>query len=137
MSGEHNEGEHGVQPTLVLYNNDKYSFWEVWIDAKGATEVMVQYGVGTIEQSGYIGERLTWKSDQEPSIVALENAIAAARDGETVPIESPVRASKSNGMMKNAVKIWQGQLKTIKHYVESSIGKVVEPGCWTSPLQRP
>ena len=29
--------------------------------------------------------------------MALKNSTAAARAGETVPIESPVRASKSNG----------------------------------------
>ena len=86
MSGEHNEGEHGMQPALVLYDDDKDRFWAVGIDAKGATEAMVQYGVGTIEQSGYIGEKLTLKSDQEPSIVALKKAIAAARVGETVPV---------------------------------------------------
>ena len=117
-----------MQPALVLYDDDKDSFWAFGIDAKGATEAMVQYGVGTIEQSGYIGERLTFKSDQEPSIVALKNTVAAARVGETVPIESPVRASKSNGMMENAVSIWQWQLRTIKHLVESRNGKVVEPG---------
>ena len=108
MSREHNEGEHDMQPALILYDDDKDSFWAVGIDAKGATEAMVQYGVGTIEQSGYIGEKLTFKSDQEPSIVALKNATAAARVGETVPIESTARASKSNGTMENAVKIWQG-----------------------------
>ena len=62
--------------------------------------MMVEYGVGIIEESGYIGENITFKSDQEPSVVALKNAIAAATVGETVPIESPVRASKSNGMME-------------------------------------
>ena len=56
ISGEHNEGEHGMQPALILYDDDKDSFWAVGIDAKGATEAMVQYGVGLIEQSGYIGE---------------------------------------------------------------------------------
>ena len=60
--------------------------------------------------------------------MALKAAIAASRISETVPIESPVRASKSNGMMENAVKIWQGQLRTIKHFVESRVGKPIEPG---------
>ena len=105
MSGGHNEGEHGMQPALVLYDDDRDSCWAVGVDAKGAIGATVQYGIGTIEQSGYIGEKLILKSDQEPSIVALKNATAAARVGETVPIESPVRASKSNGMMENAVKI--------------------------------
>ena len=43
---------------------------------------MVKYGVGIIEESGYIGEKITFKSDQEPSIVALKNAISAARGSE-------------------------------------------------------
>ena len=45
-----------MQPALIMYDDDKDSFWAVGIDAKGATEAMVQYGVGVIEQSGYIGE---------------------------------------------------------------------------------
>ena len=58
----------------------------------------------------------------------LKSSIAAARVGETVPIESPARASKSNGMMEHAIHIWQGELRTIKHDVESRIGKRIEPG---------
>ena len=60
MSGEHNEGEHGMQPALILYDDDTDSFWAVGIDVKGATEAMVQYSFGTIEQSGYIGNKLTF-----------------------------------------------------------------------------
>ena len=48
MSGEHNEGEHGMQPALVLYDDDKDSFWAVGTDAKGATAAMMHYGVGMI-----------------------------------------------------------------------------------------
>ena len=33
---------------------------------------MVKYGVGIIEESGYMGEKMTSKSDQEPSILALK-----------------------------------------------------------------
>ena len=41
MSGEHDEGEQGMQPALIMYDDDKDSFWAVGIDAKGATEAMV------------------------------------------------------------------------------------------------
>ena len=123
MGGEYNEQEEGMQASLVMYDDDKESFWAIGVNEKGATETMVKYGVGTIELSGYNGEKISFKSDQEPSIVALKSAIAATRVGETVPLESPERASKSNGMMENCVKIWQGQLRTIKHYVESRLGK--------------
>ena len=52
MSGEHNERELGMPAALVLCDDDRDSFWVVGIDAKGAVEAMVQYGVGSIEQSG-------------------------------------------------------------------------------------
>ena len=54
MSGKHNEGEHGMHPTSVLYDDDQVSSWAVAVDEKGATDAMVEYGFGTIEQSGYI-----------------------------------------------------------------------------------
>ena len=128
MGGEYNEAEDDMQASLVMYDGDKDSFGAVGVEQKGATEPMVKYGVGTLEQSGYNGEKSTFKSDQEPSIVALKSSIAASRIGETVPIESPVRASKSNGRMENAVKIWQGQLRTIKHFDESRLGIRIAPG---------
>ena len=71
---------------------------------------------------------MTFKCDQEPSIVAFKNAISAARVGETMPIESPVRAFKSNGIMEHALNSWQGQLRTVKHDVESRLGTHIELG---------
>ena len=67
------------------------------------------------------------KSDNEDAIIALQKAIAAMRSGETVLIHSPVRSSQSNGRMENAVRRWQGQLRTIKHFVESRIKRKI-PG---------
>ena len=128
MGGTYDEAEDGMQASLVMYDDDKESFWAVGADEKGATDAMVKFTVGTIDQSGYVGQKLTFKSDQEPSIVALKKSTAATRVGETAFIESPVRSSKSNGMMENAVNIWQGQLRTIKHYVESRLGIRIEPG---------
>ena len=58
-------------------------------------------------------KEITMKTDQEPSVIALKRPVAAARSGETVPIESPVRASQSNGRMENAIGVWQGQFRTI------------------------
>ena len=79
-----------------------------------------------LDQSGHEGEKVTFETDQEPSIVALKKAVSAARMGETVPIESPVRSSKINGMMQGAIRIWQGQLQTIKHYTEAKMKRRIE-----------
>ena len=87
---------------------------------------IVKYFKEVLDKSGYEGEKVTLKSDQEVSIVALKRAVAAARSGEAAPIESPVRSSQSNGRMEGAVGIWQGQVRTIKHYTESQLGKRIQ-----------
>ena len=120
------EAEEGMQPTLIMYDDDKRSFWALGVRRKGVSDSVVKFCVDKMDDSGYRGEKLTFKTDQEPSIVALKKAIAVARMGETVPIESPVRASQSNGMMEGAVKIWQDQLRTIKHHVEFRLRKQIE-----------
>ena len=90
------------------------------------TEGIFKYVAGILDQSGYRGQKLTMKSDQDTGILALKKAVAAERVGETFPIESPVRASKSNGRMEHAVKIRQEQLRTLKHDVESRFKKWIE-----------
>ena len=77
-------------------------FWAIETRTKTVTEPLVKYFKDILEQSGYIGEKITMKSDQEPSVVALKRAVTAARTGETVPIEPPARASESNGHMESA-----------------------------------
>ena len=120
------EAEVDMQPTLIIHDDDKDFFWAFGIEQKGVTEGIVKYVAGILGQSGYQGEKSTMKSNQEPSILALEKAVSAERVGESVPVESPVRALKSNGKIENAVKIWQEQLRTIKHDVESSFKKWIE-----------
>ena len=75
-----------MQPTLVMYDDDKQSFWALGVRQKGANDATVKYCVETIDQSAYRGEKVTFKTDQEPSILALKKAVSAARVGETVPI---------------------------------------------------
>ena len=80
------EKEEYMQPSLVMFDDDKESFWAIGVESKGATEQVVKYVKGILDQSGYEGQKIAFKTDQEPAIVALKRAIAAARNGETVPI---------------------------------------------------
>ena len=121
------EAEVGMQPCLVCYDQSKDAFWAMGVDAKGPTPTVVKWMVERINMSGYRGEQLTMKSDNEDSVIALQKATAAMRSGETVLIHSPVRSSKSNGRMENSVRRWQGQLRTIKHFTESRIKRKIPP----------
>ena len=88
-----------MQPSLVMHDDGKKAFWAIGVAAKEVSEPIVEWVKGILDQSGYGGEKSTFKTDQEPSIVALKKAVPVARMGETVPIESPVRVWKSPGMM--------------------------------------
>ena len=109
------EAEPGMQPCLICYDDDKDAFWALAVKEKGPSRVVVRWEVGKINDCGYSGEAITMKNDNEASLVAVTKSVAAMRAGETVMINSPVRASKSNGKMERAVRKWQGQLRTTKH----------------------
>ena len=99
--GSEEAGE-DMQSSFVMYDDDEKAFCVASMQSKAVTETI-------FDQSGYKCEKLCFKSDQAMIIVALKRAVAAARTEETVPIESPVRASKSNGMMESAIGIWQSE----------------------------
>ena len=75
------EAEESMQPSLVMYDDDKRAFWAIGVDRKGPSEPIVKYVKDVLDQSGYEGQKITFKTDQEPSIVALKRAVAAARNG--------------------------------------------------------
>ena len=73
-------------PILVAYDDVKGAFWTLKVPAKGPTESVVKWCCSKLEDSGYAGSEVTVKTDQEEFIIALRTAIAAARIGETVPM---------------------------------------------------
>ena len=79
------EAEEGMQPTLVMYDDDKQSFWALSVRQKGTNDAAVKYCVETIDQLGYRGEKVTFKIDQELSILALKKAVSAARVARPCP----------------------------------------------------
>ena len=109
------EESEGTMPILVVYDELREGFWALDADKKGANSEVIKWCCDTLEDSGYLGADVTVKSDQEPAIAAVRKGIAVNRVGNTVPLNSPVRCSKSNGRVENAVKRFQGHLRVLKH----------------------
>ena len=63
------------------------------------------------------------KSDNEPAIVALKQAVKAERPEEIIMEESPVGESASNGEVENAIKQVEGQFRTFKSCLEEKLGR--------------
>ena len=49
------EAEESMQPTLVIYDDDKMSFWALGGDQNGVTGGIVKCVAGVLDQSGYQG----------------------------------------------------------------------------------
>ena len=72
--------EHRTKPLWVLEADHKR------VDSSIAADLLV----GKLKVAGYGGVKVTLKSDNEASIIALEMAIAVRRKAEAALIESPV-----------------------------------------------
>ena len=114
-----------LAPILLGYDDSTKSTWTMRVDHKGPTEGSVKWMTGKIEAAGHAGQKITMKSDQEDAIMALKKAIAVRRQANTAMIESPVRESKSNGRVEGAIKIWQGQYRTLRHQAETRMRKKI------------
>ena len=71
-------------------------------------------------------KRVILKSDQEPSIVALCDALKNGWHGEIVPEASPKGETKSNGEVERAVQSVHGLPRTHKDFLEQQSGITLE-----------
>ena len=61
------------------------------------------------------------KADQEAAIADVQRQVVAVRSGETVPMNSPVDESQSNGRVENAVQRVQNLIRTLKDALEKRL----------------
>ena len=101
------ESEDGVAPILIAFYNHSGAIWTLQADKKGVeSSIGVDWLTSKLDMAGYAGIKITIRSDQDPSIKAVKNAVAIKRAAVTAMIESPVRESKSNGRIEREVRTW-------------------------------
>ena len=81
--------------------------------------------MGALEEAGYGGTRVPIKSDQEEAIVSLKKAVCLARKADTARIESPVRASQSNGKAERANRTRRNKVCVLRIHLEKRIGEKI------------
>lgn len=67
-------------------------------------------------------QTIKFQSDQETSIVALQHEAQRVRSGFSIPVNSPVGGSASNGRVENAIRRVQDKVRTLEAHVEGEIG---------------
>ena len=113
---ENRATEQGM-PILVMKNTaDKWTSAFV-VPQKGSNEYAIKAVAREIQNAGH--NRIIIKSDQEPAVKELVNAVKRER-AEKIELESfteeesPVGESSSNGMVERAIQDVQGQMRTMK-----------------------
>lgn len=116
------EIEERTKPALVAVDRISRAIWALEVDGKGIdTGASVERFDEKPNMAGYSGVRVTPRSDQEPAIWALKNALAQLRKAETAFIESPVRESKSNGLVERVIRHWRDQYRTLRDFLGYSM----------------
>ena len=126
------ESEHGkeTQSTtsmtiMVMLETLCKSIWAYAIEGKGAISVdwLAQQVVEDIETVGLAEERIITKTDQEASIIQLQQEVARRRKDTGTALEnSRVGDSDSNGRIERAMREVKGLIRTLRCWVEMKTG---------------
>ena len=121
LGSEGDEDSAHSSPYLVLYDSASEALYAVAVKDKTAQLWVVEYVTRVINELGYGSTRIALKIDRALELQDLRKLVAARRAAPTVPLDVPVRESKANGAVENAVRRWQGQFRTIKSHVEAEL----------------
>ena len=112
------------EPILVIVDSKSKATFAHVVDHKGASDAWVaKRVVADIEDLGHKEVMITMKSDQEPSMIELQREVTRLRGAGTVPENSPVGESASNGMVERHIQRVQGQARTLMDGLEAKIQK--------------
>ena len=104
-------------PNLAVVCSITRMCFSIPVLKKGADEHTVRMLQNALYKLGH--HRVVFKSDQEPSIVALKHRVAKETpDREFVMEESPVGDSQSDGLVENSIREIQKQARILKLDIE-------------------
>jgi len=95
------------------------------VPSKGNDKYAIKRLKKDIELLGY--KKIILKSDNEPSIISLKQAVKDSMNVEIILEESPVGDHQANGEVENAIKRCAGQFRTLKEVTETRYGKRIAP----------
>ena len=110
---EYNNNDEGQVPTLT------YSVPHTGV--LGEAEWVPNQKLKDINNMGYKDVAIQIKSDQEPSIVTVQEYMRFRRDSPIVPTNSPVGESECNGRAENAIRRVKEKTRTLMAQIEEGI----------------
>ena len=121
MGDQQGKEEEKGMPMLVLKDRRTKVLWARVVPAKGVNAHAVKQLAKQIALLGH--KRILFKSDGEPAIKALKEAVKNELCIDVIPEESSVGNHAANGDAESTVRQVQGQIRTMKDALESRYGE--------------
>ena len=121
MTEKQDKEEEKGNPIIVMKDRSTKMTWAHVLSKKGKDPYAIKRISKNVSLLGY--KRTVFKSDGEPAIVALKEAVKAEQDTELICEESPVGEHQSNGEIEATIRQVQGQIRTMKDALETRIGE--------------
>ena len=122
LGSEVDEESAHSSPYLIVFDNASEALYALAVPDKACHAWVVEYVYKIVDELGYGGTRIALKSDNAKELMEIRRHVSAKRSAPTVPLHSPVRESKGNGAVENAVRRWQGQFRTLKNQLDTELG---------------
>ncbi len=106
----------------VMKDDDTKAIKAHAVPHKGNVAWVAEMLAKDIEDMGH-SKRIIVKSDQEPALKDLVDALKRERESETIIENSKVKDSQSNGTIERAVQEHEGITRTMKLALERRLGK--------------
>ena len=101
LGSERDTEETPERPFLILHDSRSESLYCIPVQSKETTEWVVLCVKAIVDELGYAGLRIGFKSDNARELLALRRRLSELRTAEAVPIQVPVRVSQSNGAVES------------------------------------
>ena len=116
--------ENGMRPILVVHDSRSSAVFAHDVHRKGMQGSSVKRVMQDLKDLGYNRRDIVLKSDQEPAMRAVIEAVIGQRvENSTMKEHSQVGESQANGAVESAIKSVQGQIRTLKMDLEANMGK--------------
>ena len=116
----------GQNPMLVVVDSRKKNVMGIATGSTGEVPWVAKKIADEIEAWGYGSTSIVLFSDNEPAILSLKRAVMARRDKETILMETIEGDSQANGVAEWAVRMLEGQIRTMKAALEDKLGNNID-----------
>ena len=123
--GQREDRSHDTLPVLIVRDRKSKGIWSHPVPSKGLVHPYPARALMN-DLDFMVYRRIVLKSDHNPSIVALCDAVKKGLHGEIVPEAAPKGESKSNGEVERAIQSVHGLARTLKDFLEQKSGSALE-----------